>query len=147
VPETRRLAPSLTLKGDSIMKARWIRRTALALVLGFAAGAAPLDAWVTSSRLTYLTFNAAVALPGVTLPAGTYAFELAAPNTAANVVLVKNRARTVQFYSGFTRRVERHADLDHSSVAFGEARPGEPRPILVWYPPDWPDGLQFNYRR
>src|SRR3954471_24372615 len=98
------------------MKARWSRRTALALVLGLAAGAASLHAWVTPSRLTYLTFSAAVALPGVTLPAGTYAFEPASPNTAANVVLVKNRARTVKFYSGFTLRVERRGATDHSSV-------------------------------
>ena len=129
------------------MKAQGIGCAALALVFGLAAGAASLQARVTSSRLSYLTFNAAVALPGVTLPAGTYAFELAAPNTAANVVLVKNRARTVQFYSGFTRRVDRPVATDRASVRFGEARPGEPRPILVWYPPDWPDGLQFNYLR
>ena len=39
----------------------------------------------------YLTFSGAVALPGMVLPAGTYTFSIANPNTSANAVRVSSR--------------------------------------------------------
>ena len=119
---------------------------AAAVALGVAVGAASLQAQ-TSNRLTYLTFSGAVGLPGVTLPAGSYAFELADVSGTNNVVLVRNRERSKVYFLGFTNRIARPAGMrDASGVTFGEAAPGQPRPIAVWYPPDTSDGLQFLYR-
>jgi len=118
--------------------------TAVAIAVGLAAAAPTVHGWGNSSRLTYLTFSAPVMLPGVTLAAGTYAFELADP-LAGDVVLVRNRARTNVFFLGFTRRVARPASI-RSGVTLGESATGEPKPIAVWYPPDMSDGLQFLYR-
>jgi len=128
------------------MRKRFTFLTAAAVALGLALGAASVQA-LTANRLTYLTFSGAVALPGVTLPAGSYAFELADVSGTNNIVLVRNRARSKVFFLGFTNRVARPAGMrDTSAVSFGEAAPGQPRPIAVWYPPESSDGLQFLYR-
>jgi hypothetical protein len=120
--------------------------TAAAVALGLALSAASVQA-LTSNRLTYLTFSGAVALPGVTLPAGSYAFELADSAGTNNIVLVRNRERSKVYFLGFTNRIARPAAMrEISAVSFGEAAPGQPRPIAVWYPPESSDGLQFRYR-
>lgn len=67
---------------------------ALGVVLGLAAGATSVQGRTTSSKLTYLTFSGPVALPGVILTAGTYAFELADSGGAANIVMVRNEKRS-----------------------------------------------------
>jgi hypothetical protein len=122
--------------------------TAAALVFGLAAGAASVRASATSTRLTYLTFSGPVALPGVTLAAGTYAFELADISGANNIVVVRNKVRTQQYFMGFTDRVSRPAGLGlKGSVSLGEAPHGEVPPIVAWYPPDESHGLKFIYRR
>jgi hypothetical protein len=121
---------------------------AFGVVAGLAAGAASLHAGTNATGLTYLTFSAPVGLPGVTLQAGTYAFEIDDLNSGANVVVVRNRARTHLYYMGMTQRVERPDGVSaRSTVALGEAPRGEPRPITVWYPPDTASGHQFIYRR
>jgi len=128
------------------MRQRFTFLTAAAIAMGLALGAASLQAF-PANRLTYLTFSGAVALPGVTLPAGSYAFELADVTGATNIVLVRNRARSKVYFLGFTDRVARPAGMrDTSAVSFGETSPGQPRPIAVWYPPSTDDGLQFIYR-
>ena len=130
------------------MKTRSTILTALAVAFGLAAGAASAHAWGTASRLTYLTFSGPVALPGVTLDAGTYAFELVDPASSSNIVVVRDRNRTRPFYMGLTMVVPRPAGMDnHSTVSLGEAPRGEPTPIVAWYPPDAPHGLQFIYAR
>jgi hypothetical protein len=101
----------------------------------------------TENRLTYLTFSEPVALPGVTLEPGEYSFELAVPTTAANVVSVRNKARTKAYFMGFTQRIDRPRGIgDGGAVSFGEAPHGQVRPIVAWYPPDSDNGLKFLYR-
>jgi len=122
--------------------------TALALAFGLAGGAASVHAWGNATRLTYLTFSGPVALPGVTLNAGTYAFELYDPANSSNVVVVRNRNRTHPYFLGLTQVVPRPAGVGkHSTVSLGEAPRGEPKPIVAWYPPDAEHGLQFIYAR
>ncbi len=89
-----------------------------------------------------------MALPGVTLETGTYAFEIHDPGNASNVVLVRDRNRTRPFYLGLTQVVPRPAGIgNRSTVSLGESRRGEPKPIVAWYPPDAEHGLQFMYAR
>ena len=115
----------------------------LGLVFRPSMGATPLP-----SRTAYLTFNRAVQLPGVTLDAGTYAFEIANPNDATDVVRVSKRRHDRTYFLGFTRRVERPLGLrgDHV-ITFGEAQPGSALPILAWYPNDDLLGREFIYGR
>jgi hypothetical protein len=129
------------------MTHRFSLLTTFGLVLGIATGAAPVHA-TTATRLTYVTFNGPVALPGVTLAAGTYAFELADPIGGSPVVAVRNKARTKQYFMGFTQRIERPGGLSReASVSFGEAPRGMAKPIVAWYPPDSTRGMKFIYPR
>ena len=97
-------------------------------------------------RLTYLTFSRAVALPGVTLDAGTYAFDITNPESSADVVRVRNAQRNKLYFVGLTRTVRRPAALNlDRSVQFGEASKGIPAPILAWYPRGEERGYQFLY--
>ena len=116
-------------------------------VLGLIAGGS-VHATVPIARTTYLTFNTPVALPGVTLVAGTYVFELAEPFGASTVVVVRNKARTEHYYMGLTLRVDRPGGFAREGgVSFAGERRGEARPIVAWYPPDSATGMKFIYGR
>jgi hypothetical protein len=118
------------------------------VVLALTAGAASVYARGPFARTTYLTFSGPVALPGVTLAAGSYVFELADPTGGSNAVVVRNKARTEHYFLGLTLRVDRPGGLaGEGAVSFGEARPGEARPIVAWYPPDSASGMKFIYNR
>src|ERR1700682_3334362 len=82
------------VEGSMLMTHRSSLLTALIVASGLAAGAASVHALTMTNRLTYLPFSQPVALPGVTLAAGTYAFELATPNGPNDIVAVRNKART-----------------------------------------------------
>jgi hypothetical protein len=95
---------------------------------------------------SYVTFSGTVALPGVVMPAGTYTFEVANPETGGDVVRVASSDRRLQFL-GYTRHVQRPRSLDPNKlVVFGETAPGSPTPIRVWYPIGASTGHEFIYR-
>jgi hypothetical protein len=50
------------------------------------------NGWIRQSaaQTTYLTFSGPVALPGATLGAGTYVFEVANPSTSGDVIRVSD---------------------------------------------------------
>jgi len=98
-------------------------------------------------RTTYLTFNRAVQLPGVTLESGTYIFELLDAFGASGVVRVVSRDRKVSYFMGLTNAAERPAGtrLD-ASVSLGEAPAGGAPPITIWWPVGERTGRAFIYR-
>ena len=105
---------------------------------------APVKA-AAANGMTRITFSSPVALPGVTLGAGTYVFELADPDTGRSVVLVRNKERRI-CYLGMTHRVERPAGLrTDQPVLLGESPRGVPPPIKSWYPDGDNAGRQFIY--
>lgn len=123
----------------------------LALIAGVAAAAAVLTA--TSShagmpltKANNLTFLQAVALPGVTLPAGTYTFEADPGGTSTNIVKVTTQNGRKLFYLGFTIPISRTAEAPDHVLSFGEAAAGEPAPIVAWYPVGSDRGHEFLYR-
>ncbi len=86
-------------------------------------------------RTTYFTFSGTVRLPGVALPAGTYIFEVANPDSSADVVRVLSRDRKQVFLTKFTRPIYREAKGDLKAiVSLGEAAAGNPPPVKAWYP-------------
>ena len=98
------------------------------------------------SNINNVTFSQPVALPGVTLPAGKYIFELGPAGTHRDIVRVSN-PRGQSFYMGFTREVARPRGMPNTRVVeFGEAVAGAPAPIAVWYPVNSPAGHEFVYR-
>jgi hypothetical protein len=104
------------------------------------------QAWSVAGHANHLTFSGAVKLPGVALPAGTYTFEVANPDTSANVIRVSSRDGRIRFL-GFTERVERPPGLPKDRlVSIGESAAASPPPILAWYPFGESTGHRFIYR-
>ena len=94
-----------------------------------------------------ITFSGPVALPGVVLPAGSYTFEIANPESSLRVVRVTRRDTGRVYFAGFTRMVPRPVDLPADRlIGLGEAARGEAVPIDVWYPSGRPQGHRFIYR-
>jgi hypothetical protein len=99
-----------------------------------------------SSHINHVTFSQSVKLPGVTLPAGTYEFELGPAGTHRDIVRVSSQGGQ-PYFMGFTREVPRPRNLPSTRVMeFGETVPGAPTPIAVWYPLNAPSGHAFVYR-
>jgi len=118
--------------------------TAAGALIGLAVGVTTLAA---SSRLEYLTFSGPVSLPGVTLHAATYSFEVVDYRSSGNVVNVRDRSTRQSVFLGITQRVERPASARKgASVVFGESPRGIPQPIVAWYPSGHSVGYQFVYR-
>ena len=114
-----------------------------AAVLGvLVAGSA--HAW--SNDTNYLTFNGPVALPGVTLPAGTYAFRTPT-GIDKNVVQVMNRAETKSYYMGITQPVSRPRASRELLVTIGEAPARQVPPIQAWFPLGESAGHGFIYEK
>jgi hypothetical protein len=115
-----------------------------AAVLGVFAAA--LGNASTFNQTTILKFSGAMSLPGVTLEAGEYIFELANPSTSRNVVRVMNRERTKLYAMRLTLPVVRPPSAGRrAAVTLGEARRGTPPPIKEWYPEGHSIGHAFIY--
>lgn len=116
-----------------------------ALLMSALAGGSA-KAGVTAAGTSYLTFSGPVRLPGVTLGAGTYVFERAAPTMNSHVVRVTNLNRSESYYMGFTYRVPRPAGLraDHQ-ILFLEGPRGSAPAIDTWFPVGESTGEQFIY--
>jgi hypothetical protein len=111
-----------------------------------AVGAVEAGDPTTPSQRTILTFSGPVSLPGLTLNAGTYVFELADPNGNDDAVVVMNEDRNHVYYLGMTKPVRRPANLRRDqAVTFGVAERGTPVPIAAWYPLSDLWGHQFIY--
>jgi hypothetical protein len=97
------------------------------------------------AHVNYLTFTAPFALPGVTLPAGTYTFEMAVPGSY-DVVRVLSRDRQHLYLIAFTKRVDRPRGLPaNRQIVFAEASTGIAQPIKAWFPIGQSIGHEFVY--
>jgi hypothetical protein len=114
-----------------------------AVVIGVVIGA---SAYAWTSNTNYLTFNTPVALPGVTLPAGTYVFRTPS-DMDRNVVQVMNRTATKSYYMGLTQPIQRPQRGTTMLVTVGEAPAGQAPPIQAWFPLGQPEGHSFIYNR
>lgn len=121
---------------------------AFGLALGLMVAAASAHAWDPLHRTTSLTFSRAVSLPGVSLAAGTYVFEVADPESGSNVVRVRATDYRHVYFAGITHRVQRPAGLNaNRSIVFGEPAAGMAPPIVAWYPQGDAMGREFIYPR
>jgi hypothetical protein len=128
------------------MLARKIVRTLFGVVLLGVLATSATGAAMDTRRTTYFTFSGPVRLPGVTLPAGTYTFEVANPDSGSDIVTVKSRDRSKVYLMKFTRFVyrDRTGDLK-ATIAFGETSAGSPPPVKAWYPQYETRGREFIY--
>jgi hypothetical protein len=110
-----------------------------------AALTAPIHAGEVEKTM-YLTFSGPVRLPGVTLAAGTYEFEIANPLTSGDIVRVRSRDGRHSYFQGFTTPVSKPPQMKaDASISLGESVKGSPAPIVAWYPEGERTGRRFEY--
>ena len=117
--------------------------TSVLVVLVFAA-ASGANAF-TSDKRTYFTFSQPVALPGVTLPAGTYMFRLADPNTSRRTIQVSNAKGTESYAILLTMPSERLNPSPDPEIRFLETASGAPAAVRAWWYPGNSIGYEFIY--
>ena len=99
-------------------------------------------------RLTILTFSGPVQLPGKTLQAGTYRFEMADINNAAHTVRVLNQdgSQVIGTFSTIpTTTPTRDLRDQETLVMFAERPAGAPQAAKEWYYPGRSIGEEFVY--
>jgi hypothetical protein len=116
-----------------------ITAAAITIGLGASASASPVD------RLTKFTFNQPIAVPGVTLPAGTYVFKLADPSTERKIVQILD-ADTMQSYA-LLQAAPRYRSESGAAAALTlvDTGPGMPAAVHVWWPFGESMGFEFLY--
>ena len=99
-------------------------------------------------RLTILTFSAPVQLPGMTLPAGKYRFEMADVNNAAHTVRVLNEdgTKVLGTFSTIPTTIPTRDLRDTNTLVMWAERPaGQPQAAKEWYYPQRSIGEEFVY--
>lgn len=115
--------------------------TLLALTTAPAVAQTPLD-----KRILF-TFNAPATLPGVTLPAGTYSFEIVNPTRDRHVVAVRSEDGR-QVYTTFLTIPEiTNERPDDPEIRFMERRGNAPYAIRAWWYPGERAGFAPVYPR
>ena len=117
----------------------------LLVVTGIVGVAASVNA-TSIAHVNYITFSAPVALPGVSLPAGTYVFETPLFPSSLDIVRVSSRDRQRVYLTAFTQAVNRPArSASAPLIVLDEARRGTPPPVRVWFPAGESIGHAFVY--
>jgi hypothetical protein len=114
---------------------------AAALAVLIAPGARA-DEW---NKKSFLTFSGPVQIPGATLPAGTYTFELANPDTSRHVIRVSSQDGTEVKALFMTIPSERLDTPSENLVMFSERPAGMPQAIQAWFYPGDRIGEEFVY--
>ena len=125
------------------MLKRLITTSVLVVLVGSASGANAF----TSDKRTYFTFSQPVALPGVTLPAGTYMFRLADDTTSRKVIQVSNKEGTQSFAMLHTMPVYRPDAPRDPEVRFMETASGAPIAVRAWWQQGERTGYGFIYSK
>jgi hypothetical protein len=115
-----------------------------AALVAFLAPGAHADEW---NKRTYLTFSGPVQVPGATLPAGTYTFEIANPDTSRHVIRVSENDSGKHIGLFMTIPNDRLDAPSDNLVMFSERAAGAPQAIQVWFYPGERIGEEFVYPR
>jgi hypothetical protein len=125
-----------------MLKAKLVLGSCIAIVTGLLAVGAASG---SIPHTNYLTFSAPFALPGVSLPAGTYVFDVLATGSN-NVVRVTSPDRSRTYLTAFTVTVQRPKVLPVSrQIVFDEVAAGTTPPVKTWFPIGQSIGHQFIY--
>jgi LPXTG-motif cell wall-anchored protein len=117
-----------------------------ALLVAAALVAATATAQVVDKRTTF-TFNGPVAVPGVTLPAGSYLFRLANPESSQHVVQVLSADGGTPYAMFFALQAYRNKPAEEPEVRFMETAADMPHAIRTWWYPGQTTGYEFMYPR
>jgi len=106
------------------------------------ASVAHADEW---NKLTLLTFSAPVEVPGITLPAGTYRFQLADPESGRSVIKVSDKDGAKVYGMFLSMQNRRMTPSDKPVVMFKESPAGSPEAVQAWFYPGETYGYEFVY--
>jgi hypothetical protein len=113
-----------------------------AAIVAFTAPGARADTW---NKKTFLTFSGPVQIPGTTLPAGTYVFQLADLESNRHVVQILEKD-SGKLIATFLTVPDYKLDAPDKTVVMFEERPkGMPAAIKAWFYPGDPSGDEFVY--
>ncbi len=98
-----------------------------------------------SNKLTYLTFDKPTQLPGITLPAGRYRFELADTVESRRVIKVASEDGKKQFGLLLSIPNKLPDPAKDPVVLFAETPQGQPDAIKAWVYPGESIGYEFIY--
>jgi hypothetical protein len=125
-----------------LMRALLIASVAVAIVAVLVVPGVRADEY---NKLTYLTFSGPVQVPGVTLPAGTYMFKLADPDTGRRAIQIWSQDGTKLYTTLLTIPDEMMAAQSDPVVMFKETPSGSPNAIKSWFYPGERIGQEFIY--
>jgi hypothetical protein len=114
----------------------------LAGAAGLLAPAARADEW---DKLTVLTFNEPVEVPGKILPAGTYVFKLADSESDRNIVQVFTGDQKHLLATVMAIPDSRTNPTDKTVITFEERPSGSPEALHAWFYPGDTEGVEFVY--
>lgn len=121
------------------------KRVAGVALAGLLLAAVAVSAYPWDKR-TNFTFNGPVAIPGVTLPAGTYTFRLV--DTSSRSVIQVLSANGQESYAMFFGRFALRSDIPTApEIRFMETAAGMPRAVESWWYPGTRWGYEFVYPR
>jgi hypothetical protein len=124
------------------MRALMTATCAVALAVLVAAAPARADEW---NKKTFLTFSGPVQVPGVTLPAGTYTFQLADLSGNRHVVQIFDKDMKKVYTTILAVPDQRLEPTDKPVVLFSEQPAGTPPAIKAWFYPGDTIGDEFVY--
>jgi len=113
-----------------------------ALILLASVPGARADEW---NKMTVVTFNQPVEVPGAILPAGTYVFKLMDSAGDRNVVQILNKDQTHLYATVLAIPAYRDRPAQETVVRFAERPADSPEAIEYWYYPGDQYGVQFVY--
>jgi hypothetical protein len=97
------------------------------------------------NKLTYLTFSGPVQVPGVTLPAGTYMFKLANPESGRRAIQIWDEKGEKLFTTLLTIPDVALEAKDEPVVMFSERPSGSAQAVRSWFYPAERTGFEFIY--
>lgn len=102
------------------------------------------DEW---NKMTKLTFNEPVQIPGAALPAGTYVFKLADSEGDRTIVQIFSEDETRLIATVLAIPDYRLQTPDKTIVSFDERPTGQPEALKAWFYPGDNYGVEFVYPR
>lgn len=103
------------------------------------------DAQGPLDKRTYFTFSHPIALPGVTLKAGTYMFRIANPTGGRKIVQVLSEDGANSYAMLHAIPVHRADAPDDPEIHFMETPASTPAAVKIWWYPGEKTGHEFIY--
>jgi hypothetical protein len=102
------------------------------------------DEW---NKQTTITVDQTIAVPGTTLPAGTYIFKLVDSQSNRNIVQVMNPRQDHVYATVIAINNYRMEPKGHTVFTFYEVPAGQPQPVRAWFYPGDNYGQEFVYSK